>query len=164
MSKWYQILRGFRKSKNKQILKVTAIYFIWNPEICQDPPSCGQDDLVLSYDIHTELLASNSWNDRYKKIQKDVTLFKKKLFFSIVPFWWVTHPLFLPKKIQCKQSNYYLKTWKQLFCVALLHDMYYTINIIWTVMTYCCKPVSLIQPWWKNEKVKKKKNEKRKKV
>ena len=30
-------------------------------------------------------------------------------------------------------------------------------------MTYCCKPVSLIQPWWKNEKVKKKEKRKKKK-
>ena len=47
MSKWYQILRGFRKSKNKQILKVTALYLMWNPEICQDSSSWGQDDLFL---------------------------------------------------------------------------------------------------------------------
>ena len=40
-------MRGFRKSKNKQILKVTSLYLMWNPEICQDPPSWGQDDLVL---------------------------------------------------------------------------------------------------------------------
>ena len=40
-------MRGFRKSKNMQILKVTALYVMWNPEICQDPPTCGQDDLVL---------------------------------------------------------------------------------------------------------------------
>ena len=30
-----------------QILKVIALYVMWNPEICQDPPTCGQDDLVL---------------------------------------------------------------------------------------------------------------------
>ena len=47
MSKWYQILRGSRKSKNKQILKVTALYLMWNQKISKDPPSCGQDDLVL---------------------------------------------------------------------------------------------------------------------
>ena len=47
MSKWYQILTGSRKSKNKQILKVTALYLMWNQKICKDPPSCGQDDLVL---------------------------------------------------------------------------------------------------------------------
>ena len=33
--------------KNKQILKVTALYLMWNPGICQDAPSCGQDNLVL---------------------------------------------------------------------------------------------------------------------
>ena len=29
------------------MLKISAVYFMWNPEICQDPPICGQDDLVL---------------------------------------------------------------------------------------------------------------------
>ena len=29
------------------ILKVTALYVIWNPEICPDPPTCGQHDVVL---------------------------------------------------------------------------------------------------------------------
>ena len=42
-------IQGYRKSENKQILKVTALYVIWNPEICQDPPTCGQDDLVLLF-------------------------------------------------------------------------------------------------------------------
>ena len=35
-------MRYFRKWKNKQILKVTALYLMWNPEICQDPPTWGQ--------------------------------------------------------------------------------------------------------------------------
>jgi len=48
LSKWYQILRGFRKSWNKQILKVTALYLMWNPEICQDAPNCDQDDAFLT--------------------------------------------------------------------------------------------------------------------
>ena len=47
MSKSHKILRRFRNSKNKQILKVTALYVIWNPEICPDPPTCGQHDVVL---------------------------------------------------------------------------------------------------------------------
>ena len=29
------------------MLKISVVYFMWNPEICQDPPTCGQDDLVL---------------------------------------------------------------------------------------------------------------------
>jgi hypothetical protein len=29
------------------MLKISAFYFMWNPEICHDPPTCGQDDLVL---------------------------------------------------------------------------------------------------------------------
>ena len=31
------------------MLKISAVYFMWNPEICQDPPTWGQDDLVLSF-------------------------------------------------------------------------------------------------------------------
>ena len=29
------------------MLKISAVYFMWNPEICQNTPSCGQNDLVL---------------------------------------------------------------------------------------------------------------------
>ena len=29
------------------MLKISAFYFMWNPEICQDPPTCGQDDQAL---------------------------------------------------------------------------------------------------------------------
>ena len=36
--KWYQILRGFRKTEDKEILKLTALYLMWNLEICQDSP------------------------------------------------------------------------------------------------------------------------------
>ena len=47
LSKWAQILRPFIKSIAKQFLKISAVYFMWNPEICQDAPNQGQDDLVL---------------------------------------------------------------------------------------------------------------------
>ena len=57
-----------------------------------------------------------------KNSKKNVTL--KKIVLLCIP------PSLSTQKIQCKQSNYYLKTWKQLFCVALLHDMYYTINYL----------------------------------
>ena len=30
------------------MVKISVVYFMWNPEICQDPPTCGLDDLVLS--------------------------------------------------------------------------------------------------------------------
>ena len=30
------------------MLKISGVYLIGNPEICQDPPSCGQDDQTLS--------------------------------------------------------------------------------------------------------------------
>ena len=36
------------KSKKKHMLKISGVYLIGNPEICQDPPSCGQDDQTLS--------------------------------------------------------------------------------------------------------------------
>ena len=42
MSEWTQILRGFM-----QILKISAVYFMWNLKICQDAPNQGQDYLVL---------------------------------------------------------------------------------------------------------------------
>ena len=29
------------------MLKISAVYLIGNPENCQDPPSCGRDDLTL---------------------------------------------------------------------------------------------------------------------
>ena len=51
-------MRGFTKSKNKQILKVTALYVMWNPEICQDPSTCCQDDLVL-YSLQVDLFRYN---------------------------------------------------------------------------------------------------------
>ena len=29
------------------MLKISDLYLIGNPEICQEPPSCGQDDQTL---------------------------------------------------------------------------------------------------------------------
>ena len=37
----------FQETQNKQIQKVTALYLMWNSEICQDVPKRGQDDLIL---------------------------------------------------------------------------------------------------------------------
>ena len=54
--------RLIRKSKNKRILKVTALYRMWNPEICQDAPSCG--DLVLSTGLQ-----SCQWKKNMKKVE-----------------------------------------------------------------------------------------------
>ena len=34
-------------SNFERLQKISAFYFVWNPEICQDPPICGKDDLVL---------------------------------------------------------------------------------------------------------------------
>ena len=33
------------------MLKNSALNFMWNPEIVQDPPTCDQDDLVLCLKI-----------------------------------------------------------------------------------------------------------------
>ena len=48
------------KSKKKHLLKISAVYLIGNPEICQDPPSCGQDDQTL---LHSFL----SWNNLFAR-------------------------------------------------------------------------------------------------
>ena len=41
LSEWTQILIGFTKSKTKKILKISAVYLMWNLEICQDDPNQG---------------------------------------------------------------------------------------------------------------------------
>ena len=41
MSEWEQISRGFTKSENMQILKISPIYLMLNQEICQDNPKPG---------------------------------------------------------------------------------------------------------------------------
>jgi hypothetical protein len=40
-------LRGFMKSKNKQILKVTALYVIWNPKSVKCPASISENPVPL---------------------------------------------------------------------------------------------------------------------
>ena len=40
-------LRGFRKSKNKKILKVTALYVIWNPKSVKCPASISENPVPL---------------------------------------------------------------------------------------------------------------------
>ena len=42
------------------MLKISGVYLIGNPEICQDPPSCGQDDQTL--------LLGNTVKSRFKKV------------------------------------------------------------------------------------------------
>jgi hypothetical protein len=37
----------FQEILKQEILKVTALYLTWNPEICQDAPNRWQDDLAL---------------------------------------------------------------------------------------------------------------------
>ena len=56
-------MRGFTKSKKKHMLKIQAVYPIGNPEICQDPPSWGQDDQTLSINcrVHTKKLWNMKW-------------------------------------------------------------------------------------------------------
>ena len=43
------------------MLNISAVYFMWNPEICQDALPCGQDDLVLSWQ-HSSNLKENLLN------------------------------------------------------------------------------------------------------
>ena len=51
------------------MLKISAVYLIRNPKICQDPPSCGQDDQTLliydrevrSYLINTVIRQKIAW-------------------------------------------------------------------------------------------------------
>ena len=40
-------LKFERFHENKLILKISAVYLMWNLKICQDAPNQGQDDLVL---------------------------------------------------------------------------------------------------------------------
>ena len=56
---------------SKQILKlITVLSLMWNPEICQDTPSCGQDDLDLVLWLKTPRLFTFimrlylSWNSQ----------------------------------------------------------------------------------------------------
>ena len=52
LSKWHQILRGFRKFKNKQILKVTAVYAIWNPKSVRCPASISENPVPYFFCCH----------------------------------------------------------------------------------------------------------------
>ena len=37
------------------MLKILAVYFMWNSEICQDAPNQGQDDLVRDIEVQMHL-------------------------------------------------------------------------------------------------------------
>jgi hypothetical protein len=50
------------------MLKILVVYLMWNPEICQDPPTCGEDDLVLSLKNIRGLVKINWWFDVTDKI------------------------------------------------------------------------------------------------
>jgi hypothetical protein len=103
------------KSENKQILKVTALYVIWNPEICQDPPTCSQDDLVLlipnikyqriNRENQTELIIVKFQNFDFLKVP-----YFCRLDFG--PIWNFVYKFFLKKNIENWQS------WK-MTCVFL---------------------------------------------
>ena len=65
------------------MLKMSAFYYIWNPEICQDPPTCGQDDLVLSLkkvkvDKHFGLMEEIMCRSHYKLPVLLIQLFRGK--------------------------------------------------------------------------------------
>ena len=40
------------KSKNKQILKVTSLYVIWNPKSVKCPASISENPVPLYWDLH----------------------------------------------------------------------------------------------------------------
>ena len=69
MSKWHQILRGFMKSKNKQILKVTALYLIWNPKSVKCPASISENPVPLfaafSQKLNFKVQVFPSWFESY---------------------------------------------------------------------------------------------------
>ena len=54
------------------MLKISALYFMWNPENCQNPPTCGQDDLVLLMGLDILFLSfgqgldfGKTWQDKH---------------------------------------------------------------------------------------------------
>jgi hypothetical protein len=68
-------LRGFTKSKKKHMLKISAVYLIGNPEICQDPPTWSQDDQTL---CQKNLSKTSS-----KKICQNIRLKNSKIYQKI---------------------------------------------------------------------------------
>ena len=64
-------MRGFTKLKKKHLLKISAVYLIGNPEICQDTPSCGQDDQTL---LFSKMIANfdKPFESQWKSNQKDI--------------------------------------------------------------------------------------------
>ena len=65
-----------------------ALYVIWNPEICQDPSTCGQDNLVhltLSPKILTTFAltfhGSNQMNKAHYHTNYDLFVFDKHHYF-----------------------------------------------------------------------------------
>ena len=73
-------MRGFTKIKKKHLLKISAVYLIGKAEICQDPPSWGQDDqTLLWHEIYpaTYFLIKNQKTTTYFSDLKQMTKFSK---------------------------------------------------------------------------------------
>ena len=71
LSEWAQILTGFTKFYTKQILKISAVYLLWNLKICQDPQTRSK---VIRFFLHIFEKDSFCW---YKCAQICATNEKK---------------------------------------------------------------------------------------
>ena len=90
------------------MLKISAVYFMWNPEICQDAPNCGLDDLVLSV---SHLSTAVAWRE---KISKYFVFYKKDQI--ILPMdWGILADFWVPNEIDSWNFHHMLDLW---FCEA----------------------------------------------
>ena len=69
------------------MLKISVVYFMWNPEICQDPPTCGQDDLVLFQKLF--LLVKTKSPIVQKEVKKNLYLKSGAFLSSPTRFPWL---------------------------------------------------------------------------
>ena len=79
-------MRGFTKLKKKHLLKISAVYLIGNPEICQDPPSCGQDDQTLSIYLFFSAQGRSTWSDDISSLSRiGILIGKAEYYFQDLP-------------------------------------------------------------------------------
>jgi hypothetical protein len=68
------------------MMKISAVDFMWNTEICQDAPNHGQDDLVLPLKpqkLSALLEVDHSFSQTFSKIYQQVA--SKSRNFLIAP-------------------------------------------------------------------------------
>ena len=93
------------------MLKISVVYFMWNQEICQDPPTCRQDDLVL-YLI---------------KLSINVNIMKHDLL-DMKHFWKFY-------EVRSKKFFFITNSWIiRLYAVGVLVLVFSWIAILWTKM------------------------------